>query len=78
MKLITHASRDLQSVEEFSHLTSLISQFTGLNKDKQVGLLQDIVLVPQHFERLEANPLPLKLFRDLFIEGANWDVSQLI
>jgi len=59
-------------------LTSLISQFTGLNKDKQVGLLQDIVLVPQHFERLEANPLPLKLFRDLFIEGATWDVSQLI
>lgn len=36
------------------------------------------MLVPENFENLEANPLPLKLFRDLFIEGATWDVSKLI
>lgn len=56
-------------------MTTLISQLTSLDPKRQVALLQDIVLVPEHFQNLEQNPLPLKLFRDLFIEGANWDVS---
>jgi hypothetical protein len=43
-----------------------------------VTLLEEIVLVPENFDQLEANPLPLKLFRDLFIEGSTWDVSKLI
>lgn len=38
-RLIQNANRDLQSVEDFSHLTTLISQFTGLDKQRQVSLL---------------------------------------
>lgn len=68
----------MQSVEEFSHLSNLIGQFASLDKQKQLDLLQQIVLVPEHFSRLEFNPLPLKLFRDLLIEGSTWDVSELI
>lgn len=56
----------------------MIQRFTELDKSRQNDLLQQIVLEPSYFQNLESNPLPLKLFRDLFIEGATWDVSQLI
>ena len=56
----------------------LISKFVQLQKDK-VGVLRQIVLIEDNFNNLEENPLPLKMFRDLFLDGSvNFDVSQLL
>ena len=56
----------------------MIGQFSRQDKANQISILQEIVLQESNFDELETNPLPLKLFRDLFLEGAPWDVSQLI
>ena len=59
-------------------MTSLVYRFIHLQTDK-VGVLKRIVLTKENFEGLESNPLPLKMFRDLFLDGSIvFDISQLI
>lgn len=44
-----------------------------------MDVLKRIVLKKENFESLETNPLPLKMFRDLFLDGSiSFDVSQLM
>jgi hypothetical protein len=41
-----------------------------------VDVLKRIVLIPENFANLESNPLPLKMFRDLFLDGSiNFDIA---
>ena len=41
-----------------------------------MAVLRQIVLIEANFANLEENPLPLKMFRDLFLDGSvNFDVS---
>ena len=77
-ELIQSDSNNLEGVSAFQHLTSLIYRFTHLQTDK-VDVLKRIVLKEVNFEQLETNPLPLKMFRDLFLDGSiNFDISQLM
>lgn len=76
--LINSDSNNLQGVASFQHLTTLIHKFAHLQEDK-VDVLKRIVLTPHNFANLETNPLPLKMFRDLFLDGSvNFDVSTLM
>ena len=76
--LVTANSNNLEGVAQFQHLTGLISKFVQLQQDK-VGVLRQIVLIEDNFNNLEKNPLPLKMFRDLFLDGSvNFDVSKLL
>ena len=50
-------------------MTSLIYRFVHLQDDK-VDVLKRIVLTQENFAKLDSNPLPLKLFRDLFLDGS--------
>lgn len=44
-----------------------------------MDVLKRIVLTPANFADLETNPLPLKMFRDLFLDGSvNFDISVLM
>ena len=37
------------------------------------------MLIEENFNNLEDNPLPLKMFRDLFLDGSvNFDVAKLL
>lgn len=59
-------------------MTSLIYRFVHLQSDK-VDVLKRIVLHESNFASLDQNPLPLKMFRDLFLDGnVSLDVAALI
>ena len=77
-ELIQSDSNNLEGVAAFQHLTNLIYRFIHLQEDK-VGVLIRIFLMKENFDHLETNPLPLKMFRDLFLDGSIvFDISQLL
>jgi len=77
-RLVHSDSNNLQGVASFQHLSSLIYRFIHLQADK-VDVLKRIVLVESNFTNLDNNPLPLKMFRDLFLDGSiNLDIAALI
>jgi hypothetical protein len=66
--LILNSNQSLQAVESFTHLTRLIRQFADCVPDK-TGALSKILLVQQNFANLDYNCMPLKMFKDLFLQG---------
>ena len=76
--LIKLDSNNIEGLESFNHLTRLVLQFAQLREDR-AGTVRQIFLVASNFVNLNANPLPLKMFRDLFLQGGiGFDVSQLL
>lgn len=76
--LILIDSNNLEGVAQFQHLTSLIYRFIHLQTNK-IDILKRIMLKEENFARLESNPLPLKMFRDLFLDGSiNFDIGALM
>ena len=60
------------------HLKTIISKYVHLQSEK-LDTLRKIVLHEDNFASLEQNPLPLKMFRDLFLDGSiNFDMYEFI
>lgn len=77
-ELIAADSNNLEGIASFQHLTSLIYRFIHLQSDK-LDVLKRIILSEANFCNLDKNALPLKMFRDLFLDGnVNLDVGALI
>ncbi len=49
-------------------MTRLIRQFADCVPDK-INSLSKILLVQQNFINLDSNCMPLKMFKDLFLQG---------
>ena len=65
LSFLIQSSADLQT---FNHFSSVVSKFALIRSDK-VGTLNKIVLERDFFTNLETNYLPIKVFKDLYLEG---------
>ena len=75
LSFLIQSSADLQT---FNHFSSVVSKFALIRSDK-VGTLNKIVLERDFFTNLETNYLPIKVFKDLYLEGGiGFDVQGLL
>jgi hypothetical protein len=66
-------------IERIDALTKLVKNFISLlPKDTRQALVQDILMKPENFKHCDKNCLPIKIFRDMLLQGGvSFDVQSL-
>lgn len=69
----------LNQIQRIDNLTQMLRSFSQLCKPSQrQPIIEQIILNEENFGNCEANCLPMKLFRDIFLQGGiAFDVQKL-